>query len=483
MPRTSTDITSDAIATLLAATNQVTNLNQGSQIRSILDGVGAEGALLEQEITDQVQQAILNVAYQIWQVTPNPAVASVYQLKFSNTTASPVQIAQGTTATISNSSLLWATQTPVTIPAQSGGIPGTVTVNAICNVVGSQTNVPANTIAVLSNPISGVSVTNPSAQAVIRGTDAETQSQTQARLANKKASVHRGDANAIEVGALSSYLADTSGNITEQIAKAKAVDLPTGNAMVYVVNSVNGLSSALLTQTQQVVNGYTDAQGIKHIGYKAAGIAATVALALLNALNTSVSILPLPGVVYNNILPQVQTAISNYFASLDIEQGFSLGSYILALRSTPGVGDVGVTTPASSLPGVPNVVNPTITPTLTAIAGSTALTAGTYTVGYTFTTPWGETLVSPTATVTITAGQAIQVSAITLPFGASGINYYLSIVAGSSTIAYDGNGTGAQISLTALPVSSTVIPPTINTAAVHGNLYSMGVVTLSQMSS
>lgn len=481
MPQTASAITAEAITTLLTATNQSTNLNIGSTIRSILDGVGAEGALIEQEITDQVQQAILNVAYQIWQVTPNPAIASIYQLTFTNTTASPVTIAQETIAMIASSSLLWSTQTPVTIPAQTGGISGTVTVNAVCNAVGSQTNVPAGSIILLNNPILGISVTNTSADAIVFGSDAETQSQTQARLANKKTSLHKGDANAIEVGALSAYLSDSSGNIIEQIAKAKAVDLPSGNAMVYVVNQTNGLSSTLKTQTQQVVNGYTDSTGKKIIGSKAAGVSATVTQVILNSVNTNASILPLPGYVFSNILPQVQTTIANFFKGLDVEQSLSLGSYILALRSTPGVGDVSVTVPTLSLTGVPSVVNPTVAPTLTAVAGSTSLLAGIFTVGYTFTTSWGETLISPTATVTITAGQAIQVSAITLPFGASGVNYYLSIAAGSSTVTYDVSGTGAQINLMVLPVSGASIIPPINTALIHGNLYIPGTITIIAM--
>lgn len=483
MPKTATEITADMITTLQSATNQATNLNTGSNIRSILDGVSAEGALIEQEINDKVQQAILNVAYQIWQVTPEPAVASVYQLTLTNTTTNTVTIAQGSTATIPNSSLLWSNQTSVAVPAQSGSTPGTATVNAICNVTGSLTNVPANTITALSNPISGITVTNLSAQAVIVGADAETQSQTQARLANKKASVHRGDGNAIEAGVIGTSLTDLSGNITEQVVKAKCVDLLSGNANIYVVNGASGLSSSLKTLAQNVVNGYTDSSGIPRTGYKAAGISATVTLASLNPINIIASILPLPGYVYADILPQVQTTISNFFASLDIEQSFSLGSFILALRSTPGVGDVAVTAPSATLAGVPNVTNPSVIPTLTAISGSTALAAGTYTIGYTFTTIWGETLISPTSTVTITAGQAIQVSAIAPPFGATGVNYYLSIAAGSSTVALDLSGTGAQLNLISLPSNSAITPPVSNTAVIHGNLYTQGTTTLSQMAS
>lgn len=114
------------------------------------------------------------------------------------------------------------------------------------------------------------------------------------------------------------------------------------------------------------------------------------------------------------------------------------------------------------------IANPTSAPVLSAVTPGTATTlqAGTYMVGYTQASASGETTLSPTATVTITAGQAIQVSAITLLQYATGINYYLSQVAGSSVLLYDANGTGAQMELSALPLSGAASPPSLNGAYV-----------------
>lgn len=120
------------------------------------------------------------------------------------------------------------------------------------------------------------------------------------------------------------------------------------------------------------------------------------------------------------------------------------------------------------------VTPPSVAPVLTAETPSsaTALAAGTYTVGYTWTTADGGTPLSPTASVTLTAGQAIQVSALTLPNvgqtppspNATGIHYYLSEAAGSTTLLYVASGTGASVTLTALPASGAQAPPTVNTA-------------------
>lgn len=120
------------------------------------------------------------------------------------------------------------------------------------------------------------------------------------------------------------------------------------------------------------------------------------------------------------------------------------------------------------------VPTPSVAPTLTAGSPSpaTALASGTYTVGYTWTTAAGETPLSPTASITISAGQAINVAGLMLPSvtgsppspNATGINYYLSTAPGASTLGYVLSGTGDAVGVTALPASGAAGPPTVNTA-------------------
>jgi hypothetical protein len=91
----------------------------------------------------------------------------------------------------------------------------------------------------------------------------------------------------------------------------------------------------------------------------------------------------------------------------------------------------------------PAISNPATAPTLTAVAGSTNLGAGTYKVSYSFTNSGGETLASTKSTITITAGQAIRVSAISLITNATGINYYLTPVAGGNDVYLSSENNGA----------------------------------------
>lgn len=481
MPQTQDQYASSMIATLMSSTDEVTNFNVGSVVRGLVDGASAELARLDQEDMDGTAQTALNVAYGIWGITPLPAEPSKYLLTISNANTSSQPVNAGTAITIPGSVLYWTTDSTVTVPAASGGVSGTATVTATCQTAGSATVVPANTITQFQSPISGLTVTNQSGQPVSGGTDAETPTQTQARLANQQNSLHKGDPYAVAWSALQATVTDASGNVTERVTKALADDLSAGKMVVYYYGSNGAPSANLTTQVQNAVNGYTDAQGVVHIGSKAAGIVPTFLAANAQAVAVTCAVLPQTGYSLSMVQSAVQSAIQAYFSSLDIEQALSLAGLIRAILQVPGVADVSVSTPAANLASVPTVANPSTAPSLTAVAGATGLAAGTYTVGYTWTNLWGETQISPTQTVTITAGQAIQVGAVTLPFGATGVNYYLSVSAGSGTVAYDANGNGAQTNLTALPAAGAASSPASNTCSVRGNLYTAGTITITQM--
>lgn len=90
---------------------------------------------------------------------------------------------------------------------------------------------------------------------------------------------------------------------------------------------------------------------------------------------------------------------------------------------------------------------------------SGALTASAY---YTYTSTPPTTAANPSTTNTTNPG-TLTFSALTLPTNATGVNYYVSTAVGGSTLAKAGTGTGAAFTLTAAP--SGVAPPTSNTTA------------------
>ena len=108
------------------------------------------------------------------------------------------------------------------------------------------------------------------------------------------------------------------------------------------------------------------------------------------------------------------------------------------------------------------IANPVTAPTLAASGTSTTFLAGTYAVAYSYVTAAGETLISSFKSITITATQKIDVSAITPPTGAN-VNWYVSPAANSNKLRYIvGSNIGAAFSITALPRLSAQLPPDMN---------------------
>lgn len=346
MAQTQTQIASDLIAGISTSTSAATNFNPGSLIRALADAFSAESAMIEAQVESQVATGIVNAVYQALGVTPDGAVGSTYLLTFAlaSSATSSVTLASGTAATIPGSSLQWKTSQSVTIAPG-----GSQSVTATCTTTGTNTNVPASTITQLVSPVANVTVNNASAQPVVSGRDAQTQTELQAQVSNKINSLHKGDAAAIEAAALTSELTDASGNPTEQVVKALCLDSSTnGLAYCYIYNGTGVASSNLITQTQNIINGYTDTNGNKIVGAKPAGVTVTVENATLTTINVSLNVLPKYGYTLSTITGNVQTAVESFFEGLDIDDALSLAQLMYAILAAQGVADVQVVSPTSS---------------------------------------------------------------------------------------------------------------------------------------
>jgi len=479
MPETQTQIAQDAIAAIISSTDLVTNFNPGTVIRALIDMNAAIGANIEQQAFDAFYLASINSILTITDTTPLDAQPSVYLLMFSlsSSAQSPQTLAAGTQVLIPGTSLLWSTTSPVTIS------PGGVSyVTAICQTPGSVGNVPANSINALQSPIANLTVTNPSSTPIVPGQDAETPTQTEARAINAIATIHRGDANSMESGALTATVTDSNGTVIEQIVSAKAYDYITpGICYLYAFNGVGNMSTQLLDNLTQIITGYIDANGVAHAGFKAAGVYVNIYNPNLYTVNIEGTVTLYPGYLWSSTESLINSALLQYFSSLNIGDALSYSQIINTISSVNGVQDVVLTQPTQTLVADPLIVAPTVAPSASGltVTPSTSLAAGTYLVGYTYTNAWGETTISPTTSVTITANQAIQVSSLTpLPFGATGVNYYVSQTVGGNTLGLSASGTGQQINLTQVG-SATVIPPVSNTATVNGTLYVPGSIILT----
>jgi hypothetical protein len=93
------------------------------------------------------------------------------------------------------------------------------------------------------------------------------------------------------------------------------------------------------------------------------------------------------------------------------------------------------------------IVDPNAGPTVSAVTDpggqlNTWAPAGVYKVAYNIYNSAGETLVSPTATVTIGSGQILQIGAITVPEQAVGVNYFITADPGGTGLSQLTTGSG-----------------------------------------
>lgn len=111
------------------------------------------------------------------------------------------------------------------------------------------------------------------------------------------------------------------------------------------------------------------------------------------------------------------------------------------------------------------LVDPTVAPTLASSAGS--LAAGTYLVGYTYRNQNGPTLISPLKPITITASKQIDVSTVSLPSGATSIDWFISRSANSTDLGFVANNNGSAFSINSLPATDAEGIPKYNTSGAE----------------
>lgn len=108
------------------------------------------------------------------------------------------------------------------------------------------------------------------------------------------------------------------------------------------------------------------------------------------------------------------------------------------------------------------ISDPVTAPTLAASGTATAFLAGTYAVGYSWVNESGETLLSPFKSITITATQQIDISTVTLPTGATSVNWFVSPSANSRKLRFIEQNDGTGFSITTLPLLSAALSPDLN---------------------
>ncbi|KIL42088.1 hypothetical protein SD70_02575 [Gordoniibacillus kamchatkensis] len=335
-PLDEAQIVANMINTYVSLVQTTDDINPGSVLRSCFEAFAQELKKLYSNITDEAAQTQNLAMYSVFKnfaLLPAQAAYTMVTLTVTPAPTTDTPIPSGTTFSVPGTNIQFKTPAVINWPANSTS----VSVRVVCTQTGTIGNVRAHTITNLVTPIPGlqnVTVTNP--KAVITGTDLETEDQRANRFQQHINSLHRGDKNSIPYGAKTTRIIDAYGYVSEQVVKAQLVEGVGSNAL-YIDNGTYDTSDALVTQCQQVIDGYIDSSGNIVIGYKAAGIPTTVQKALLQQLTIAIKATPKPGYTFAMIQQSIVDSVTKLVQSLEIGSPLTLNALNLAIGNTPGV--------------------------------------------------------------------------------------------------------------------------------------------------
>lgn len=322
--------------------NKVTDFNVGSVFRTLVEAPAAEMDEMYQQFVIGLIEGIQTSVYTSFSFDPIDAVAAAGLVRVTIPASDqPVLISAGTSFEIQNGRVGYTSSADVTIT------PGKTFADVLvaANTPGTIGNIMAGQTFTLSPALDGmVSATNP--DGFVSGTDAESPDDRKVRFNAFIQSLNRGTVAAIEYGLKTTSLQDAQGNLIERVVAAAVVEpwlddanQPIAWVQCYVHNGVGSTTSALVHRAREVIYGYTDANGNKVPGWKAAGVKVDVHAAPEQIVDVAGELTPLPGYDKPTLLAQAEQAIFGYIRALDIGVPAILSEIIAQVMEIEGVYD------------------------------------------------------------------------------------------------------------------------------------------------
>jgi hypothetical protein len=434
----------------------VTDFNEGAIARTMVEAPAAELDELYQQMLNGLIEAIPVATYNSFQFGALPANDASGLVRVAITSsAQPQTISAGSVFSFAGGTVTYTSQADVTIPA--GNTYGDVLVAA--NATGSAGNI-ATIEAFTLTPTPNGFVSAANLAPIINGYDAETESARQLRFNAFIASLPRGTPVALTYGLSTVQLTDALGNVTEKVASSSVVEpyetdntKPPALIQCYIHNGVGNTSSALITQAEKVLYGYSDVSGNKVPGWKAAGVHVDVYAASEIPIPIGGALTVKAGYDEPTIAAQANAAAAAYIVGIGIGQPFQVNVMVKAIMAITGVANF-----------VEADVAAPVAPVLGQIA-SGALAAQTYYVKTTYVTPAGETLPNAVVSLAVSANNVLTVASPPLIAGVTGWNVYVGTSPASlqkQNSALLGIGTSYTEPVSGLVAGAT--PPTVSTA-------------------
>lgn len=322
-PPTTSDVASTILAVMAAESGTLTDYNQGSQIRTIAEAVGA--VCETQGITTQAFafQALVYSAMSLFQIQPGVAKFSTGLVTFSTSNLpSPPPASQTVTIPVgsivsTNGGIQFATTQVGVLATGSSSV--TVAVQAV--VAGSAGNVPPGSIIQIVSGLSYPLFVNNSA-ATTGGADAETPTQTLARFTAAVAAIPCSTPVAIANAAIGVLSPDGTEEVQYStlfepwIAAGSGAGSGVASWTLFLDNGTGTASSGLINAVSLKLNGGSvsgSANAGGAIGYRDAGVPYRV-----QALVPTRAVVVVSGVVdvlanASIVSGAISAAVSGYF--------------------------------------------------------------------------------------------------------------------------------------------------------------------------
>jgi len=348
-------ITASMLNWMKSVQKKITDFRIGAIIRTMLEAVAQELDEFYKQAFIGLREAIPVSVYTTFNFPALSATSTSGLIRVTiDAQTSIVTIAAGTTWVPNTGGVNYSQTADVSIAI--GVTTADIPVSAV--TPGSLGNIPAGaTFTPSPVPTGFISGTNLTSW--INGIDDETPEDHKTRFNGYISTLARGIGAAISYGLTTATVTDSQGNVIERVITSQVIEpwktdntQPVSLVLAYIHNGVGGTSGALVTQAQQVIDGYYDVNGNPVPGWKAAGVQVIVSAATENPVNVTGVLTALPGYKKPDLIAKAVPAIAAYLQKLQIATPGLYAQLISKVETIPGVYNFVLTTPTSDIAAV-----------------------------------------------------------------------------------------------------------------------------------
>lgn len=366
-------ISASLINWMRSNTSRVTDFNQGSVARTMLEATAVEIEELYIQVFVGLKEAIPVSVYNTFGFPPLDAknASGIVRFTAPAPAAAAITIPAATQVKSASNGQIYATQATAYIMTGQTYVDVLVAAAA----AGTVGNADAATITEVVGSLPGVSsATNPAR--IFNGRDAESPAERRSRFQGYISTLARGTKPAVEYGAKTARLVSSEGAVTESVAFAGVVEpyiadntQPISKVFCYVHNGIGATSVGLVAEAQRIIDGYLLDDGSPAAGssWKAAGVVCVVAAASDTSVAVTGTVSVDPGYSSAPVLIDCQSAIQGYIQSLSVGAKVQFAEIVAILkRDVAGVLNVVISAPSADV---------TIAANAKAVPGTITLTA------------------------------------------------------------------------------------------------------------